>query len=129
MNAFGRKNGLGGSRPAFGVAKPMHVVTPHSGGAAVSAPEVAEPAAFDPPPAALAEELERVRQTGMAVDNGEITESLYCIAAPIRMADGRVPAAISISRTMAQIDPAYEAEVQKLLLSAARTIERQMPVV
>jgi len=80
-------------------------------------------------PAALAEELERVRQTGMAVDNGEITESLYCIAAPIRMADGRVPAAISISRTMAQIDPAYEAEVQTLLLNAARTIERQMPVV
>ena len=80
-------------------------------------------------PTALAEELERVRQTGMAVDNGEITESLYCIAAPIRMADGRVPAAISISRTMAQIDPACEAQVQTLLLQAARTIERQMPVV
>ncbi len=33
MSAFGRKNGLGAMRPAFGVAKPMHVVTPKAGGA------------------------------------------------------------------------------------------------
>jgi len=37
MSAFGRKNGLGGMRPAFGVAKPMHVVTPKSGGSSPSA--------------------------------------------------------------------------------------------
>jgi hypothetical protein len=30
MSAFGRKNGPGAIRPAFGVAKPMHVLTPQS---------------------------------------------------------------------------------------------------
>ena len=38
MSAFGRKNGPGGIRPAFGVAKPMHVLTPQSGGTGAPAP-------------------------------------------------------------------------------------------
>lgn len=78
-------------------------------------------------PARLALELEQVQTQGFAVDNGEIAEGLYCIAAPIRMADGRIPAAISISRTTAQIDPEREADVQRMLLDAARTIEQHMP--
>ena len=77
-------------------------------------------------PARLAEELELVRQQGLAFDNGEIAEGLYCIAAPIRMADGRVPAAISISRTLTHKDEAREARVQRLLLDAAHAIERRI---
>lgn len=78
-------------------------------------------------PAKLAQELERVREQGIAVDDGEIADGLYCIAAPIHLADGRVPAAISISRTIAQIDPASEPDVQRVLLEAARAIEQQIP--
>ena len=37
MSAFGRKNGPGAMRPAFGVAKPMHVLTPQSGGSSQGA--------------------------------------------------------------------------------------------
>lgn len=33
MSAFGRKSGIAGGRPAFGVAKPMHILTPQSTGA------------------------------------------------------------------------------------------------
>lgn len=77
-------------------------------------------------PARLAVELERVRAQGLAVDDGEIAAGLYCVAAPIRMADGRVPAAISISRSAAQIDPAREENVRRLLLDAARAIEQRM---
>jgi len=44
MNAFGRKNGPGAIRPAFGVAKPMHVLTPQTGGAAAQTESYAQPA-------------------------------------------------------------------------------------
>jgi DNA-binding IclR family transcriptional regulator len=77
-------------------------------------------------PARLAEELEQVRAQGLAVDDGEIAEGLYCIAAPIRMADGRVPAAISISRNIAQVDPAREEDVRRLLHEAADAIEQRI---
>lgn len=77
-------------------------------------------------PAQLSRELERVRNQGIAIDDGEIAEGLYCIAAPIRMPDGRVPAAISISRNIAQVTPAHEESVRALLMDAAQTIEKRI---
>jgi len=43
--------------------------------------------------------LQAVRQDGYAVDNQEIREGLVCVAVPVRDADGRVIAAISLSQT------------------------------
>lgn len=48
-------------------------------------------------PAALASELSRTRERGYAIDDGEIADSLFCIAVPIRAPDGGVIAAISVS--------------------------------
>lgn len=77
-------------------------------------------------PEALARELEKVRTEGIAVDDGEITEGMYCIAAPIRMDDGRVIAAISITRTSGTIDREREPEIRRMLLDTAQTIEQRV---
>jgi DNA-binding IclR family transcriptional regulator len=53
-------------------------------------------------PAALRQELARVREQCHAMDVGEIAEGLRCIAVPIRSPDGLVRAAISASRSAAQ---------------------------
>jgi DNA-binding IclR family transcriptional regulator len=42
-------------------------------------------------------ELEKVREQGWATDLGGHEESINCVAAPIRGADGRVVAAMSVS--------------------------------
>lgn len=49
-------------------------------------------------PAVLRAELEQIRIQGFARDNEEISEGLICFAAPIRIADNEVVAAISASR-------------------------------
>ncbi|OCC23448.1 IclR family transcriptional regulator [Croceicoccus estronivorus] len=77
-------------------------------------------------PHRLAEELKAVKDQGFAVDDGEIAEDLYCIAAPIHMADGRVIAAISISRNVAAMDEAREKRVRKLLFETAHEIEQRV---
>ncbi|MFD1830601.1 MULTISPECIES: IclR family transcriptional regulator [Streptomyces] len=50
-----------------------------------------------PGPAAFLEELARVREQGWATDLGGHEESINCVAAPIRGADGRAVAAMSVS--------------------------------
>ena len=46
---------------------------------------------------AFLKELERVREQGWATDLGGHEESINCVAAPVRGADGRVVAAMSVS--------------------------------
>lgn len=48
-------------------------------------------------PAEFLAELERVREQGWASDLGGHEESVNCVAAPVRGADGRVAAAMSVS--------------------------------
>jgi DNA-binding IclR family transcriptional regulator len=50
-----------------------------------------------PDAGAFLRELERVREQGWATDLGGHEESINCVAAPIRGADGRVVAAMSVS--------------------------------
>ncbi|GAA3220746.1 IclR family transcriptional regulator [Streptomyces thermocoprophilus] len=50
-----------------------------------------------PDAAAFLAELERVREQGWATDLGGHEESINCVAAPVRGADGRVVAAMSVS--------------------------------
>ncbi|MGW2639455.1 IclR family transcriptional regulator [Streptomyces sp. NPDC001348] len=50
-----------------------------------------------PNPTAFLKELEKTREQGWATDLGGHEESINCVAAPIRGADGRVVAAMSVS--------------------------------
>ncbi|CAM5726352.1 DNA-binding IclR family transcriptional regulator OS=Streptomyces albaduncus OX=68172 GN=FHS32_001104 PE=4 SV=1 [Streptomyces griseoloalbus] len=52
---------------------------------------------FDHHAAAFLQELAKVREQGWATDLGGHEESINCVAAPIRGADGRVVAAMSVS--------------------------------
>jgi len=48
-------------------------------------------------PNAIRAELEQVRIQGYALDRAEASEDVYCVAAPVHDADGRVVAALSVS--------------------------------
>jgi DNA-binding IclR family transcriptional regulator len=74
-------------------------------------------------PAVLASTLDEVRAQGFASDDGEIVEDLVCLAVPIRAPDGRVPAAISVSRQAGRRPTAAVEELLPLLTAAAREIE------
>lgn len=71
---------------------------------------------------ALRAELAAVRDRGYALDDGEVAEGLCCIAVPIIGADGRVPAAISISRTGTVTGRAEDDELIGQLRAAAAEI-------
>lgn len=74
-------------------------------------------------PKALAQELSRVRDRGFAIDDGEIAETLFCMAVPIRKPDGTVPAAISASNAHGRWSD--EEQLLGKLLEAAATIEQR----
>jgi len=73
-------------------------------------------------PDLLRNELDRVRSEGFAIDDGEIVETLHCVAVAIRTPEGAVRAAISVSRTDAA--KTSRGTVLALLQDAARDIER-----
>ncbi|WZL81194.1 IclR family transcriptional regulator [Vallitaleaceae bacterium 9-2] len=65
-------------------------------------------------PQLLAEEIEKVRQLGYAIDNREQNEHLLCIGAPIFDNEGKVIAALSISGLYTDhINIEYEANLVK----------------
>lgn len=74
-------------------------------------------------PAALEKELERVRQQGHAIDDGEIAEGLYCVAVPIHAPNGQVHAAISVSRASSAGPDTGAGAILEGLQAAARKIE------
>lgn len=71
-------------------------------------------------PEALTRELAAVLEQGYAADNGEIDVDLYCLAVPIREADGRVPAAISLSRQLSRSNARREDLLRHLRAAASR---------
>lgn len=73
-------------------------------------------------PAAIADELERVRAQGFAFDAQEVADGLVCAAVPVRWPDGRVLAAISSSQFGEPVRP--PAELLPALRAAAGDIER-----
>ena len=78
-------------------------------------------------PAALTEELERIRACGYAIDNEEIAVGLRCFAVPIHDGGGDVIAAISLSTARARHRSAHlpDQDYVLLLREAAGAIERQ----
>lgn len=69
-------------------------------------------------------ELERVREQGYAIDNGEIADGLVCVAVPIRAFDGQVHAAISASGASSRQTPRATGEILRELCVTAREIEQ-----
>lgn len=74
-------------------------------------------------PAKLAEELAKVRANGFAIDDGEIDDSLFCMAVPLRNAVGEVLAAISVSQNRLTASRIADDQLLPLLQSTARQIE------
>lgn len=71
-------------------------------------------------PAELRDELDQVRRQGYAIDDGEVTEGLVCLAAPIFGWGGRVRAAISVSAPAARwADLSRDRVLHSLRLCAA----------
>lgn len=75
-------------------------------------------------PAMLAQELERVREQGYAIDDGEIIDGLVCTAVPIHAPDGQVHAAISVSRETSAKPHSGAGYILAGLREAAQRIER-----
>lgn len=67
-------------------------------------------------------ELEKIRQSGYAIDNEEAVLGARCIAAPVLLADGKVAAAISISGPTTRIDRAKLSAFVTAVKGAARAI-------
>lgn len=76
-------------------------------------------------PAGLYEALEKVRATGYAYDNEETLQGLRCVAAPVRDADGRVVAAVSISAPAFRFEE-NEEEYTRAVREAARRISQRI---
>lgn len=74
-------------------------------------------------PAALRSELEQIRTQGYACDNEEIVEGLICFAAPIRIAEQEVVAAISASKLVEANRRTADDIVISALMAAVREIE------
>ncbi|QZY51053.1 IclR family transcriptional regulator domain-containing protein [Leucobacter tenebrionis] len=72
-------------------------------------------------PEALAAELDRVREQGWALVDGELEAGLRSLAAPVRARDGRVVAAVnvSMSATRHPVERVREHHLPRLLETAA----------
>lgn len=75
-------------------------------------------------PARLREALAQTRARGYGVDDAEVADNLYCVAVPVRDADGQVVAAISASRFSNVAPPADPALVAELHAAAAALCAR-----
>jgi len=74
----------------------------------------------------LVAEMERIRQRGYAVDNGETGENVRCFTAPIRDYTDSVVAAISISGPARQIPTTRDRELSEAVQQAARMISAKL---
>lgn len=56
-------------------------------------------------PRLLRNEIDKVRERGYAIDDGEMDEDLYCVAVPLLGPSGRAIAALSLSAETGMLDP------------------------
>lgn len=74
-------------------------------------------------PEQLARELEAIRESGLAVDRGELLADLHCIAGPVMGPRGRPVAAFSVSCSAGTDPTAYAVELRRLCYAASRTLQ------
>jgi len=72
----------------------------------------------------LLKSLEQIREQGYSIENEEIEEGAYSIAAPVRDADGQIVGTISVVGSLNRIRD-NEAQIRDDLLEAARSISSQ----
>lgn len=75
---------------------------------------------------ALRDQLERIRNQGYALDDGETDDGISCIAAPLLAAGGRIAGAISISAPSTRITDAVERKIAKSLVATAGEISDRL---
>lgn len=77
-------------------------------------------------PAALREELRRIRKQGYAVDNEECESGLRCVAVSLRNYTGRVTAGLSVTGPTVRISMATVKKYLPLLKEAAEQISERL---
>ena len=77
-------------------------------------------------PGAFRREIARIRQRGYAIDDGESSLDLRCVAVPVRDATDRTIAAISVSDEADRMDPDRQEALRIALQSAATIIQRKL---
>ena len=75
---------------------------------------------------ALLEELEAVRVRGYALDRGEYSAEVRCLAAPVLDHDGRVVAAISVTMAALRYSAVRAGEVAPVLLDTVRRLSGRL---
>lgn len=78
-----------------------------------------------PDAAAFLTELLRVRDQGWATDLGGHEESINCVGAPIRGADGRIAAAMSVSAPNVVVTADELLKLRPLILRTAEAVSRE----
>lgn len=75
-------------------------------------------------PNELFEELERIRERGVAFDLEETCPGLHCVAAPVKNTEGDVVGAVSVSGPASRVKgPVLEEELPQLVRDTANVIE------
>lgn len=77
-------------------------------------------------PAALRVELEAVRRKGYATDEGEYTQGVVCVAAPVRDASGQVVAAMSASVPEVRRTPRLQARMVEVLFKQTDSLSNAL---
>lgn len=76
--------------------------------------------------AKLEKELKHIREKGFACDNGEIMDSLRCVAAPIYNKNGDVEYALSVSGLSNNMNPNHVEAITEALLNACNSISKEI---
>jgi len=74
----------------------------------------------------LAQELAAIREQGYALDNEETFPGIRCVAAPLRNAEGRVLAAISVTAPTQRMGARRQAQIRKWVTDAAARISERI---
>lgn len=77
-------------------------------------------------PKAFAEEMERTRRRGYAIDNSEGTDKVRCVGAPIYDYTGQVIAAASISAPASRMPESRDAELGEMICRTCQHISASL---
>lgn len=75
---------------------------------------------------ALLTDLDRVRAQGYALDLEEYEQQICCLAAPVRGRDGRVVAAVSVSRVASRFPLEDPSAIAETIVAAAEDLSRRL---
>jgi IclR family acetate operon transcriptional repressor len=74
----------------------------------------------------LKQELRKIRENGVAIDNEENTPGVRCVAAPIFASNGRAIAALSLTGPVQQVTEERAIRIAEKVREAARQLTQTM---